>query len=191
MSVLVSTSNSLAGMEGVTHVEPHKSIPNISEAISQTNLVIPTDQNPSNVRDVFSETLKEIDVEIFKFDPLGHVSVVKAFPCSRLVRAAPSLIPQARDSLKQPASIQLQNSTLTEVPILTDTSVPHSCTWKRIPRPNHEAAFSLVTHFSSKRPSSLLHDSNELSSKRRLVSKVESGSTFLLVETNIQSCQEP
>ena len=59
VSVSVSTSNSPAGMEGVTHVEPHKSIPNISEAISQSDLVIPMDQNPSNVRDVFSETLKE------------------------------------------------------------------------------------------------------------------------------------
>ena len=60
--VSVSTLNSPASMEGVTHVEPHKSIPNISEAISQSDLVIPMDQNPSNVRDVFSETLKEIDI---------------------------------------------------------------------------------------------------------------------------------
>ena len=43
VSVLVSTSNSLVGMEGVTHVEPYKSIPNISEAISQSDLVIPVD----------------------------------------------------------------------------------------------------------------------------------------------------
>ena len=57
-AVSVSTSNSLAGMEGVTHDEPQKSIPNISEAISQSDLVIPTDQNPSNVRDVFSENIK-------------------------------------------------------------------------------------------------------------------------------------
>ena len=57
-AVSISTSNSLAGMEGVTHDEPQKSIPNISEAISQSNLVIPTDQNPSNVRDVFSENIK-------------------------------------------------------------------------------------------------------------------------------------
>ena len=57
-AVSVSTSNSLASMEGVTHDEPQKSIPNISEAISQSDLVIPTDQNLSNVRDVFSENIK-------------------------------------------------------------------------------------------------------------------------------------
>ena len=74
---------------------------------------------------------------------------------------------------------------------MTDISMPHSCTWKRIPCPNHEAAFSLVTHSSSKRPSSLLHDSNELPCKRRLVSQAKSGSTFLLAETDIQSGQEP
>ena len=107
---------------------------------------------------------------------------MKTSPCSHSIRVAPSLSAQTCDSLKQPASIQLQNSTLTEVPILTDTSVPHSCTWKRIPRPNQEVAFPLVTHFSSKCPSSLLHDSNELPSKRRLVSQAESGSTFLLAE---------
>ena len=150
-------------------------------------MVIPTDQNPSNARDVFSETLKEIDTEIFKFDSPSHVSAVKASPCSHTIYVAPSLTPQARDSLKQPVSIQLQNSTLTEVPIMTDIFVPHSCTWKRIPCPNHEAAFSLVTHSSSKQPSSLLHDSNELPSKRRLVSQAKSGSTFLLAETDIQS----
>ena len=57
-AVSVSTSNSLAGMEGVTHDEPQKSIPNISEAISRSDLVIPTNQNSSNVRDVFSENIK-------------------------------------------------------------------------------------------------------------------------------------
>ena len=98
-------SNSPAGMEGVTHDEPRKSIPSISKAISQSDLVIPTDQNPSNVRDVYSETLKEIDMEIFKFNSPGHISVVGASPCSHTVRVAPSLTPpppQAHDSLKQP-----------------------------------------------------------------------------------------
>ena len=89
----VSTSNSLASMEGVTHDEPQKSIPNISEAISRSDLVIPTYQNPSNVRDVYSETLKEIDMEIFKFNSPGHVSVMGASPCSHTVRVAPSLTP--------------------------------------------------------------------------------------------------
>ena len=187
----VSISNSPAGMEGVTHVELHKSTPNISEAVSQPVLVILTDQNPSNARDLFSETLKEIDSEIFKFDSPSHVNVVKASPCSHSVRTAPSPTPQARDSLKQPASFQLQNSTLTEVPVLADVSVPHSGTWKRIPHPNLEAASSQVTHSSSKRPSSLLHDSNELPSKRRLVSQAKLGSIFLLAETDSQSCQEP
>lgn len=42
-AVSVSISNSPAGMEGVTHDEPRKSIPSISEAISQSDLVIPTD----------------------------------------------------------------------------------------------------------------------------------------------------
>ena len=107
VSVSISTSNSPAGMEGVTHVELHKSTPNISEAVSQPVLVILTDQNPSNARDLFSETLKEIDTEIFKFDSPSHVNVVKASPRSHTVRAAPSPMPQARDSLKQPASIQL------------------------------------------------------------------------------------
>ena len=116
---------------------------------------------------------------------------MKASPCSHTIRAAPSFTPQACDSLKQPVSIQLQNSTLTEFPILTDISVPHSCTWKRILRPSHEVAFSQVTHSSSKQPSSLLHDSNKLPSKRHLVSQAESGNTFLLAETDIQSCQEP
>ena len=54
----VSMSNSPAGMEGVMHDEPQKSIPSISKAISQSDLVIPTDQNSSNVRDVFSENIK-------------------------------------------------------------------------------------------------------------------------------------
>ena len=101
----VSMSNSPAGMEGVMHDEPQKSIPSISKAISQSDLVIPTDQNPSNVRDVYSETLKQIDMEIFKFNSPGHVSVMGASPCSHTVRVAPSLTPpppQAHDSLKQP-----------------------------------------------------------------------------------------
>jgi len=190
-AVSVSISNSPAGMEGVMHDEPQKSIPSISEAISQLDLVIPTDQNPSNVRDVYLDTLKEIDTEIFKFDSPGHISVMGASQCSHTVRGAPSLTPQARDSLKHLVSIQFQNSTLTDVPILIDISVPHPSTWKRIPRPSHEAAFSQPTHSSSKRPFSLLHDSNELPCKRRLISQVESGSTILLAKTDIQSYQEP
>ena len=127
----VSMSNSPAGMEGVMHDEPQKSIPSISKAISQSDLVIPTDQNPSNVRDVYSETLKQIDMEIFKFNSPGHVSVMGASPCSHTVRVAPSLTPPPPKHM-----IHLSNL-LTDVPILSDISVPHPSTWKRIPRPSH------------------------------------------------------
>ena len=98
---------------------------------------------------------------------------------------------QARDSLKQPTSFQFQNSTLTKVLVLTDVSVPHLGTWKRFPRPHHEVASSQVTCTSSKQPSSLLHESNELPSKKRLVSQAKSGSIILFAESDIQSFQEP
>ena len=99
-TVSVSNSNSPAGMEGVTHDKLNKSTPKYSEAVSQPVMEIPADQKQSNDRDLFSETLKEIDSEIFKFDSPSHVDVVNDSPCNLSVHIAPCPTPQARDSLK-------------------------------------------------------------------------------------------
>ena len=68
-------SNSQVGMEGISHEIIQYSIPNISKSTLKSDLVTPTVQDLSNDMDLFPKKLKEIDMEIFKFDSLGHASV--------------------------------------------------------------------------------------------------------------------
>ena len=184
-------SNSQVGMEGISHEIIKYSIPNISKSTLQSDLVTPTVQDLSNDMDLFPEKLKEIDTEISKFDSLGHASVGGSIPCNYAAHDAPPPTPHSRAIINHPISIQLQNSTLTEVPILTDISLLHPSTWKRLARLSHDLESFQVTYSSSKRPSSSLHDTNELPSTRRMVSQVDSGSFVLLVGIDIQPYQEP
>ena len=137
-----SNSNSQAGMEGISHEIIQNSIPNISKSTFQSDLVIPTVQDPSNTNDLFLKKLKEIDAKIFKFDSPGHVGVGGSIPCNHAARDAPPLTPHACATPNQPVSIQLQNSTLTEVPILTNIFLPYPGTWKRLARPSHDSKSS-------------------------------------------------
>ena len=97
-----SNSNSQASMEGISHEIIQNSIPNISKSTFQSDLVIPTVQDPSNTSDLFLKKLKEIDAEIFKFDSPGHVGVGGSIPCNHAARDAPPFTPHARATLNQP-----------------------------------------------------------------------------------------
>lgn len=59
-------------MEGISHEAITNSIPNMSKSTMQSSLVTPIIPDQSNARDLFSEKLKEIDAEIFKFDSPSH-----------------------------------------------------------------------------------------------------------------------
>lgn len=137
-----SNSNSQVGMEGISHEIIKYSIPNISKSTLQSDLVTPTVQDLSNDMDLFPEKLKEIDTEISKFDSLGHASVGGSIPCNYAAHDAPPPTPHSRAIINHPISIQLQNSTLTEVPILTNIFLPYPGTWKRLARPSHDSKSS-------------------------------------------------
>lgn len=67
-------------------------IPDISESTMQPSLVTHIIQDQSNVRELFSKKLKEIDAAISKFDFLVHKIMGESVPRNSTFQVTPRLL---------------------------------------------------------------------------------------------------
>ena len=120
-----------------------------SESTIQDNLKSPTFQDPHKAKDVFAETLIEIDKEISKFDLPNLDLEGKQHSTVPTLSTQPKLSlttnpthnppkPDSHDSTYPPTTCLASYTTPTK-PLSADypiSPIPQSGTWKRLPRPD-------------------------------------------------------
>ena len=174
-----------------------------SESTIQDNLKSPTFQDPHKAKDVFAETLIEIDKEISKFDLPNLDLEGKQHSTIPTVSTQPKLSlttdpthnppkPDSRDSTYPPTTCLASHTTPTE-PLSADypiSPIPQSGTWKRLPRPD-QGQYSAVGLCSLKKHSgSAVESQDELPRKRRQVSLSNKYNNQSLAEAGSQLRQD-